>query len=130
MRREIMAPITQKTFTPMEEQKLVMPKLAQNNGVSSLCIGDYLLSNKEQDKSFLRKYLDDVTAYNNPIKKEIAECSKEIKADKKELNALERMFKDVDNLDEKASLKGQISKLKSEIWNLIRSNCRRAWSLR
>ena len=125
-----MAPITSKTITAVEDKQKYQISGQKQNDVSKFDIGAYLSGNKAPKRDYLRELLDKINEYNDHIKAEIAECRVEIKETRKELNALERMFKDADNVDEKASLKSQISELKSEHWRLIISNCKRAWSLR
>lgn len=125
-----MAPVTAKAYTPIEEKGNTQTLPArQVQDFSSICIGDYMLGNKQPQKDFLRDRLEQVKEYNAPIKKEIAECQVQIKEAKKERNALERLFKYCDDPIEKDGLKKQLWAKKSELWSLITSNCKRAWDL-
>ena len=125
-----MAPVTGKTYTPIEEKG----KFHATNGTtvadfSNICVGDYLLGKMPQ-KSFLEQRLDEVRRHNTPIKQEIELYSEKIKEGKRELAALEREYSHFNgDIEEKEGLRKMIKAKKSTIWSWITSNCRRAWDL-
>ncbi len=123
------------------DKKPDTPVRAQGFDFSSLNIGDIMLNGSEADKkrlmilmkqekiSPLRAWLNYVKAHNEPIKEEIKLCQEEIHNERRELSTLRRDFRNSNDAEEQALLKEMISETKGNIWDLCRTNVRRAFTL-
>ena len=108
---------------------------------SSINIGDIMLNGTESEKkrllslmkedgiSPMRVWLNYVQAHNEPIKEEIDFYKDEIHDSRHELSALKRAYRQSDDVEEQALLKGQIATTKRNIWDMCRVYVRRAFSL-